>query len=119
MKELAADLVKQMWTFVGLFSAWLVLTGSAKKVVGISILVAIALWIATFNLRMHESQALRRRIREDNEERRRLLGRRKSKSPSPEVVDSLEDEITAENTLEEEIALAASLDAEIAQEKDK
>ena len=82
IKEVTADLVKQMWTFVGLFSAWLVLTGSAKKVVGIAILVAITIWIATFNLRHHETSALKRRIREENEERRKLLRRKKAVQPS-------------------------------------
>jgi len=88
-KEVTADLVKQMWTFVGLFSAWLVLTGSAKKVVGISILVAIVLWVATFNLRHHETSALKRRIREENEERRRLLRRKKAAQPATQDEDAL------------------------------
>jgi len=60
----------------------LVLTGSAKKVVGISILVAIVIWVATFNLRHHETSALKRRIREENEERRRLLRRKKAAQPA-------------------------------------
>jgi hypothetical protein len=51
IKELMSDLANQIWTFVGLFSAWLVLTGSAKTVVGNAILISIFLWIATFKLR--------------------------------------------------------------------
>ena len=50
-KDLLSDLAEQIWTFVGLFSAWLVLTGSAKTVVGDAILLSIFLWIATFRLR--------------------------------------------------------------------
>jgi hypothetical protein len=114
IKEIAADLVKQMWTFVGLFSAWLVLTGSAKKVVGISIIIAIVLWIGTFNLRQHEAQALRRRIRAENEARRRLLRRRKSSASGQDGTSSFDEEMNADNTLEEEIAIAAELDQEIA-----
>ena len=48
------DLALQIWTFVGLFSAWLVLTGSAKTVVGYAILGATGLWIVTFPLRNKE-----------------------------------------------------------------
>ena len=51
IRELMSDLAEQMWTFVGLFSAWLVLTGSAKTVVGDAILISIFLWIATFRIR--------------------------------------------------------------------
>lgn len=51
LKALLSDLANQTWTFVGLFSAWLVLTGSAKSVVGDAILISIVLWVATFRLR--------------------------------------------------------------------
>ena len=50
-RELMSDLANQIWTFVGLFSAWLVLTGSAKTVVGDATLISLFLWIATFRLR--------------------------------------------------------------------
>ena len=51
IKALFADLANQIWTFVGLFSAWLVLTGSAKTVVGDATLISLFLWVATFRLR--------------------------------------------------------------------
>jgi hypothetical protein len=51
MKNLLSDLASQIWTFVGLFSAWLVLTGSAKTVVGYAIIISTFLWITTFRLR--------------------------------------------------------------------
>jgi len=51
IRELMSDLAEQIWTFVGLFSAWLVLTGSAKTVVGDAILISIFLWVATFRIR--------------------------------------------------------------------
>ena len=51
MKSLLSDLANQIWTFVGLFSAWLVLTGSAKTVVGYAILISTFLWITTYRLR--------------------------------------------------------------------
>jgi len=51
IREIASDLAQQIWTFVGLFSAWLVLTGSAKTVVGYAIAISIFLWVTTFRLR--------------------------------------------------------------------
>jgi hypothetical protein len=51
MRNLLSDLANQIWTFVGLFSAWLVLTGSAKTVVGYAIIISTFLWITTFRLR--------------------------------------------------------------------
>jgi hypothetical protein len=51
MKGLIKDLAQQIWTFVGLFSAWLVLTGSAKTVVGYAIMISTFLWITTYPIR--------------------------------------------------------------------
>jgi len=119
MKEVAADLVKQMWTFVGLFSAWLVLTGSAKKVVGIAIVISIVLWIATFNLRQHEAQAVRRRIRAENEVRRRLIRRKKSGSLAQNDASTVEEELAQELALEEEIAIEMGLEDENYLDRDK
>ncbi|MCG3770485.1 MAG: hypothetical protein JW384_01635 [Nitrosomonadaceae bacterium] len=119
IKEVAADLVKQMWTFVGLFSAWLVLTGSAKKVVGIAIVISIVLWIATFNLRQHEAQAVRRRIRAENEVRRRLIRRKKSGPLAQNDASTVEEELAQELALEEEIAIEMGLEDENSLDRDK
>ena len=116
---MAADLVKQMWTFVGLFSAWLVLTGSAKKVVGIAIVISIVLWIATFNLRQHEAQAVRRRIRAENEVRRRLIRRKKSGPLAQNDASTVEEELAQELALEEEIAIEMGLEDENSLDRDK
>lgn len=51
IRDLVSDLSEQIWTFVGLFAAWLVLTGSAKTVVGDAILISLFMWIATFRIR--------------------------------------------------------------------
>jgi len=51
IQDLLSDLAQQIWTFVGLFAAWLVLTGSAKTVVGDAILLSLFMWIITFRLR--------------------------------------------------------------------
>ena len=50
-KEISKDFFSEIWTFVGLFSAWLVLTGSAKTVIGKVTLVSFLVWILTLRLR--------------------------------------------------------------------
>jgi len=51
MKEFLGDLAKQVWVLIGLFSAWLVLTGPAKVIVGYAILAGIVIWALTVRLR--------------------------------------------------------------------
>ena len=50
-KDVSRDFFSEIWTFVGLFSAWLVLTGSAKTVIGKVTLISFVLWIITLRLR--------------------------------------------------------------------
>ena len=50
-KDVSADFFSEIWTFVGLFSAWLVLTGSAKTVIGDVTLISFILWVITLRLR--------------------------------------------------------------------
>ena len=50
-KDVSKDFFSEIWTFVGLFSAWLVLTGSAKTVIGKVTLVSFVLWIITLRVR--------------------------------------------------------------------
>ena len=50
-KDISKDFFSEIWTFVGLFSAWLVLTGSAKTVIGKVTLVSFIVWILTLRLR--------------------------------------------------------------------
>ena len=50
-KDISADFFGEIWTFVGLFSAWLVLTGSAKTVIGKVTLASFVVWIVTLRLR--------------------------------------------------------------------
>ena len=50
-KDISADFFSEIWTFVGLFSAWLVLTGSAKTVIGQVTLVSFVVWVLTLRLR--------------------------------------------------------------------
>lgn len=40
-----SDIVDEIWTLVGLFAGWLVLTGSAKTVIGQVIMYAFVIWL--------------------------------------------------------------------------
>jgi hypothetical protein len=50
-KDISKDFFSEIWTFVGLFSAWLVLTGSAKTVIGKVTLISFLVWCVTLRLR--------------------------------------------------------------------
>ena len=50
-KDISKDFFSEIWTFVGLFSAWLVLTGSAKTVIGKVTLASFIVWVSTLRLR--------------------------------------------------------------------
>ena len=45
------DMVQQLWTLLGMFIAWVVLTGSAKTVVGYAIILTLIVWAITYPLR--------------------------------------------------------------------
>ena len=51
LKDISKDFFSEIWTFVGLFSAWLVLTGSAKTVIGEVTLISFVAWIITLYIR--------------------------------------------------------------------
>lgn len=51
LKDISKDFFSEIWTFVGLFSAWLVLTGSAKTVIGEVTLISFVTWIITLYIR--------------------------------------------------------------------
>jgi hypothetical protein len=49
--EALKESIAQIFTLLGFFIAWLTLTGSAKDIVGIAILISISLWLLTMGLR--------------------------------------------------------------------
>lgn len=51
MKQFLSDLANQLWTFLGMFIAWVVLEGSAKSVVGYFIVITFVAHVVTFRLR--------------------------------------------------------------------
>jgi ABC-type uncharacterized transport system fused permease/ATPase subunit len=44
-------MIQQLWTLLGMFIAWVVLTGSAKTVVGYAIIGTLIIWAVTYRLR--------------------------------------------------------------------
>ncbi len=51
IKEIIKETIAQTFTLLGFFIAWLTLTGTAKDIVGVAILISIALWLLTIGLR--------------------------------------------------------------------
>lgn len=54
MVKFFKDIADQLWTLLGMFIAWVVLDGSAKVVVGYSIIATTIAWIITYPLRNKE-----------------------------------------------------------------
>jgi hypothetical protein len=52
--KIISDILNQAWTLLGMFIAWVVLDGSAKTVVGYSIVLTLILWAVTFSIRNKE-----------------------------------------------------------------
>lgn len=51
IKEILKETIAQTFTLLGFFIAWLTLTGSAKDIVGVAIIVSTVLWLLTIGLR--------------------------------------------------------------------
>ena len=51
VKEILKETLAQTFTLLGFFIAWLTLTGTAKDIVGIAILISLGLWLLTIGLR--------------------------------------------------------------------
>lgn len=45
------DTLEQAWTLVGLGTAWILLEGSAREVVGNLILLTLVIWMLTYPIR--------------------------------------------------------------------
>ena len=50
-KGILKETLAQTFTLLGFFIAWLTLTGTAKDIVGIAILMSITLWLLTIKFR--------------------------------------------------------------------
>ena len=51
IKEILKETIAQTFTLLGFFIAWLTLTGTAKDIVGIAIIISTSLWLLTIGLR--------------------------------------------------------------------
>ena len=45
LKGTVSDIIDEIYTLIGLFAGWLVLTGSAKVVIGKVIMIGFIVWI--------------------------------------------------------------------------
>ena len=45
------ETIAQTFTLLGFFIAWLTLTGTAKDIVGVAIIISTILWLLTIGLR--------------------------------------------------------------------
>jgi hypothetical protein len=51
IKSILKETLAQTFTLLGFFIAWLTLTGTAKDIVGIAIIISISLWLLTIGFR--------------------------------------------------------------------
>lgn len=54
--EILKETLAQTFTILGFFIAWLTLTGTAKDIVGVAILISLGLWLLTVGLRKDKPQ---------------------------------------------------------------
>ena len=54
--EIFKETLAQTFTLLGFFIAWLTLTGTAKDIVGVAILISLGLWLLTIGLRKDKPQ---------------------------------------------------------------
>lgn len=54
--EILKETLAQTFTLLGFFIAWLTLTGTAKDIVGIAILISLGLWLLTIGIRKDKPQ---------------------------------------------------------------
>jgi len=54
LKDAGLEIIAQAFTLLGFFIAWLTLTGSARDIVGLAILVTTVIWLISIPLRKEE-----------------------------------------------------------------
>ena len=53
-RDAGMELIAQAFTLLGFFIAWLTLTGSARDIVGIAVLITTVIWLITIPLRKED-----------------------------------------------------------------
>jgi hypothetical protein len=56
MKDKVREILNQTFTLLGMFIAWAVLEGSAKKVVGFAILWSLIVWLFSMKFREEKEE---------------------------------------------------------------
>lgn len=51
IKDAIMESINQVFTILGFFIAWLTLTGTARDIVGVATVAALAVWLITIPLR--------------------------------------------------------------------
>tara|TARA_B100001142_G_scaffold145173_1_gene146158 strand:- start:1283 stop:1507 length:225 start_codon:yes stop_codon:yes gene_type:complete len=59
--EILKETLAQTFTLLGFFIAWLTLTGTAKDIVGIAILISLGLWLLTIGIRKDKPEQNKKR----------------------------------------------------------
>ena len=54
LKDAGVEIIAQAFTLLGFFIAWLTLTGSARDIVGIAILITTVVWLISIPLRKED-----------------------------------------------------------------
>ena len=54
LKDAGLEIIAQAFTLLGFFIAWLTLTGSARDIVGLAILVTTVIWLVSIPLRKED-----------------------------------------------------------------
>jgi len=54
LKDAGLEIIAQAFTLLGFFIAWLTMTGSARQITGMAIMVTTVLWIVTIYLRKED-----------------------------------------------------------------
>jgi hypothetical protein len=54
IKDAIMESINQVFTILGFFIAWLTLTGTARDIVGMATLLALAIWLITIPLRKED-----------------------------------------------------------------
>ena len=62
IKDILKETIAQTFTLLGFFIAWLTLTGTAKDIVGVAIILSTILWLLTIGLRKDSDEKPSRRV---------------------------------------------------------
>lgn len=62
LSEIIKETIAQTFTLLGFFIAWLTLTGTAKDIVGIAIIISTVLWLLTIGLRKDKDDQPKKKV---------------------------------------------------------